>query len=428
MKNSLRTGILLAFAVFIALTLGAARLAHVFSNKALLEEELQNCREDLEAVTAHLELMIQEGREVEGLAFFEESSKTENIGRWDCCYALCDTAGVVITPTSLAGKPLQYSVYQERPDGITLGTFSGHKVAVIRSKVAYRPYTVFGLYSKDYLLGDSHYMEGSYRLILLVVVCLLLLIAWFWVIPALEHIIERRQSAEETLALARRVQLKAVTQEFPSDERIDAYAILNPMYNVGGDIYGCQLEGNKLCFVIGDVSGKGIEASFLMFMVSSLVYPAFKRGHSPAQIASRLNDLICDNRDYDMFCTLLLGTIDLDTRQMEYCNAGHTKSLLDGTFLPQVSNFVLGGFHGFEYKSQTITLPHGSRLVFYTDGVTEARNEQREFYGEHRLLEWASRSYGTARETCESLREEVSTFQGKAPQNDDIAIMTIQIV
>ena len=166
----------------------------------------------------------------------------------------------------------------------------------------------------------------------------------------------------------------------------------------------------------------------MMLMVSSLVYPAFKRGQSPSEIASYLNELICDNCEYDMFCTLLLGTIDMDTREMEYCNAGHTRSLLDQDFLPQISNFVLGGFSGFEYKSQKITLPHGSRLVFYTDGVTEARNKDKAFFGEDALLAWAKHDYGNARQTCESLMSEVSAFRGDAPQNDDIAMMTIKIL
>ena len=425
MKHPLRTGILIAFALFIALTLGASRLAHVFSRRALLEEELQSCRKDLEAVTANLEKLLKEGKESEGYAFFEESSKVEGVGRWDCCYVLCDTSGCVLAPSSLAGEPLHYSVYQERPDGITLGTFAGHKVAVIRCRVTGAPYNVYGLYGKDYLLGDNHYTEGSYRIVLLSIVALLLLVAWFWVIPAIENIIEHRRSAEQSLSVARSIQQKAVTQEFPSNSSVDSYAILEPMYEVGGDIYGCRLMDNKLCFVIGDVSGKGMGASFLMFMVSSLVFPAFKRGLSPSQIASYLNELICENQDYDMFCTMLLGSIDLDTREMEYCNAGHTRSLLGKDFLPQISNFVLGGFPGFEYKSQKITLPHGSRLVFYTDGVTEARNEEKAFFGEEALLEWARKDYGGARQSCESLLAEVSAFRGKAQQNDDIAIMTI---
>ncbi len=428
MRNPLRAGILIAFAILIALTLGASRIAHVFSNKALLEEELQSCRKDLEAVTANLEKLIQEGKEAEGRAFFDDVAKDEDIGRWDCCYALCDSTGIVISPSSLAGKPLQYSIYQERPDGITLGTFAGHEVAVMRCGVAGSSYTVFGLYEKNYMLGDNHYMEGSYRVVLLLLISLLLLVAWFWVIPAIEHIMERRRSAEQSLAVARDIQQKAVTQVFPSDARVDAHALLVPMYEVGGDIYGCQLLDNKLCFVIGDVSGKGMGASFLMFMVSSLVFPAFKRGQKPSEIASFLNELICDNSVYDMFCTMLLGTIDLDTREMEYCNAGHTKSLLDGSFLPQLSNFVLGGFPGFVYRSQTITLARGTRLVFYTDGVTEARNHQKAFFGEEALLEWAGRDYGSAAQTCDSLLETVAAFRGEAPQNDDMAIMTIQLL
>lgn len=428
MKITLRTGILIAFAVLVALMLGASRIAHVFSYKATLEEELESCKKDLEAVAANFEKLLQEGDEAEGLDFFEESSQVETVGRWDCYYALCDTAELVVSPSSLAGRHLRYSVYQERPDGVTLGTYSGHKVAVIRRSVKGTGYTVIGLYDKDYLLGDNSFTEGSYRIILLFIVALLMLVAWLWVIPAIEKIINSRERAEQSLSVARSVQQKAVTQVFPSNDRVDSNAILVPMYEVGGDIYGCRQIGNKLYFVIGDVSGKGIGASFMMFMVSSLVFPSFKRGQSPSQIASYLNELICDNNEYDMFCTLLLGTIDLDTREMEYCNAGHTKSLLNKDFLPQESNFVLGGFSGFKYKSQKITLPHGSRLVFYTDGVTEARNHDRAFFGEDALLEWAAGNYGNARQTCQSLLEKVYAFRGKAPQNDDIAIMTINII
>ena len=428
MKFTLRTAFLIAFAVLVALVLGASRVAHIFAWRTLLEEELDLCRKDLTAISANLEKIIEEGREAEGIRYFEDASKVEAIGRWDCCYVLCDTARLVISPSHLAGKPLAYSVYQERPDGIALGTFSGHKVAVLHHKVPGHPYVIYGLYEKDYLLGDTSHMEDSYRLILLVMVSLLLLIAWVWVIPAVERVIERRRSAEHTLSLAREIQLKAVTQDFPSNDCVDTYAVLKPMYEVGGDIYGCRLENNKLYFVMGDVSGEGMEASFLMFMVSSLVQSGFKRGQQPAEIASSLNELIFDNRGYGLFCTLLMGVIDLDTREMEYCNAGHTKSLLDGNFLPQQSNFVLGGFPGFVYRSQKITLAHGSRLVFYTDGVTEARNKDKDFFGEQALLQWASQPSGNARQCCESLLNEVYAFRGNAPQNDDIAIMTIQIL
>ena len=428
MKKTLRTGILMALAAFLVLTLGALRIAHVFSYNARLEEELQSCRKDLEAVTANLERQMAGMKEDQGLDSLEGFAILEEVGRWDCCYVLCDAAGVVLAPSSLAGAPLQYSVYEERPDGIILGTFDGHKVAIIRCPVADGPCSVVGLYGWNYMLGNDHYTEGVYRLILLLIIALLLLVAWFWVIPAIERTDERRKSAEQSLSVARSIQQKALTHDFPSDARVDSYAILVPMHEVGGDIYGCRILGNKLCFVVGDVSGKGMGASFLMFMVSCLVFPAFKRGQAPAQIASYLNELICENQEYDMFCTLLLGTIDLDTREMEYCNAGHTRSLLDDGFLPQESNFVLGGFRGFAYKSQTITLPHGSRLVFYTDGVTEARNPDRAFLGEEALTEWAKNDYGSARETCESLLDRVCSFRGKAPQNDDIAIMTIKVL
>ena len=114
---------------------------------------------------------------------------------------------------------------------------------------------------------------------------------------------------------------------------------------------------------------------------------------------------------------------------MEYCNAGHTRTLLNGAFLAQDPQLIAGIAPGYRFHTQKCRLQHGDRLLLYTDGVTEARDERRAFFGEERLQAWmAARPAGAGcREDCADLLDTLAAFRGKAPQNDDIAIMSIRI-
>jgi sigma-B regulation protein RsbU (phosphoserine phosphatase) len=131
-----------------------------------------------------------------------------------------------------------------------------------------------------------------------------------------------------------------------------------------------------------------------------------------------------------MFCTLFMGFIDLDTLEMEFCNAGHTRTLIDGEFLAQDPQLIAGIVPDYVWHTQKLQLHNGAGLLLYTDGVTEARDESRALFGEARLQAWMKqRPVGTScREDCEDLLQTLASFRGKAKQNDDIAIMSIKII
>ena len=194
-------------------------------------------------------------------------------------------------------------------------------------------------------------------------------------------------------------------------------------------MYHCLRSGDKLYFAVGDVSDKGTEAAFVMFLISSLIHSRLGRDFPLGGIMREINVLLYDNPAYEMFCTVFLGSIDLNTYEMEYCNAGHTRGILDGEFIEQDPQLMAGIVSDFEYHTQKIRLHRGSRLLLYTDGVTEARGAGRSFFGEKGLLEWMRRQPfdDSCEKTCNGLISALTSFRGAEEQSDDIAIMCIKI-
>ena len=246
----------------------------------------------------------------------------------------------------------------------------------------------------------------------------------------MNRVLDKKRRAEDEVLVARDLQQKAVTKTFPEDARCEAYAVLQPARSVGGDIYRCILSDNKLFFAVGDVSDKGMAAAYVMFLLSSVIQSHAGSGLSLTALAGEINRLLLDNPEYEMFCTLFLGTIDLETREFEYCNAGHTKTVVNGSFLEQDPQLIAGVLRDFPYKTEKMMLPPGSRLLLYTDGVTENRSADGTFFGEQRLLEWVSAQdpADSCEKTCDGLLAALDAFRGKAQQNDDIAIMCIKII
>ncbi len=417
---------LLAFGLLItAATLAAVHL----SRKVNMLEETDSLKDDLRVIAEDISRELDAGVD-DPYDFLEAVSLIQKEDE-NFSYVLRDTCGIVISPSFVAGKALDmkdvhpYKGY----DSVYSAHVWGYKCLVIIHTFPDRPLELVGIYSDRYIFDDIQFTVHLFFILVALVFAVLLAVAWLWVIPALERMYARRDRAEGELRIAHDLQHKAVTRSFPKDPRCDVHAMLKAMKDVGGDYYTCVQNGDKLFFALGDVSDKGTPAAFVMFLLCGVITSLVKHDAPLLEVMDSVNKMICDNPDYDMFTTLFIGEIDLSTLEMTYCNAGHTKTLLDGRFLDQDPQMIAGINPGFEYHTQTFRLQRGSRLLLYTDGVTEARNEAREFFGERRLAEWMQgRSVDeSSEETCNALFEELSAFRGKAGQNDDIAIMCIKI-
>ena len=215
-------------------------------------------------------------------------------------------------------------------------------------------------------------------------------------IDELKDTTAKKERIESELRIAREIQMGMVPKifpAFPDREDVDLYAKLIPAKEVGGDLYDFFIENEKLYFIVGDVSGKGVPASLVMAVTCRLFRTVASHFQTPAEIVTALNDTLAENNESNMFCTFFLGILDLQTGHMQYCNAGHNAPVLMRTsgeteFMSVVPNLPLGLFEGFAYEGQECTLMKGESLFLYTDGVTEAENSDKELYSDEHLLEF----------------------------------------
>lgn len=241
---------------------------------------------------------------------------------------------------------------------------------------------------------------------------------------------ERIQS---DLDLARNIQKGMLRKEFPPF----MYAMLHPARIVGGDLYDFTLKGNQLYFAIGDVSGKGVAASLVMAITRVMLRFVVGMGLPLDETLRRINDEFSATNETGMFVTLFVARLDLKTGHMNYCNAGHNPILIippDGEpfFLHCKTNIAMGLFGDFAYEAEQIDLKPGTRIIAYTDGVTEAEKADLSQYGEKRLLEWAKAIVATSTEMpqkniVENLYASVKAYAEGNTQNDDITIVSLQL-
>ena len=237
---------------------------------------------------------------------------------------------------------------------------------------------------------------------------------------------------ESELNVARNIQLGMVPTDFPKMDAVELFARLIPAREVGGDLYDYCVKDNVLYFAVGDVSGKGVPAALLMAICRSVVHFVSELDLTMRERMEHVNRILCDGNENSLFVTLFWGRLDLITGELQYCNAGHNPIVVippigEPYFLKAKANFVTGLFAEFSYADEVLTLPHGSRLIVYTDGVSEAETAKKELYGDDRLLAYASQVdvLASTEETVNGLYDSVKSFTKDNEQNDDITIMSI---
>jgi len=237
---------------------------------------------------------------------------------------------------------------------------------------------------------------------------------------------------ESELTIASSIQMAMLSTDFPERDEFDIYANVTPAKEVGGDLYDFFVEGNKLYFAVGDVSGKGVPAALYMAITRAAFRFICKLGFSVEGIVEHLNNIFAEGNESNMFVTMFVGCIDLVTYEMKYCNAGHNPIIIcestgQARYLRAKANIAAGLFEGFKYEGESIFLQSGSRILVYTDGVTEAERADKEQYGEERLLEFSKNRKEDSKDFTTKLVKSVKEFTEGNEQNDDITILTIKM-
>ena len=243
-----------------------------------------------------------------------------------------------------------------------------------------------------------------------------------------------RQRIESELAIARSIQMGMVPKifpPFPERSDLDIYAVMRPAREVGGDLYDYFIQEERLFFIIGDVSGKGIPASLFMAVVRSLFRSIAHQEQTPDAIVRRINSSVLDTNTQDgMFVTLVVGILDLRSGGLAFCDAGHNpfirKDRAGTSFVKMLPNIPVAVLNDFPYKTEYMDL-NDTTLFLYTDGVTEAENEKQELYGNQRLLMTiAEASEVTSAELMRHVTDSVERFVGNAEQSDDLTVLAIR--
>lgn len=254
-------------------------------------------------------------------------------------------------------------------------------------------------------------------------------------VAELKETTAHKERIESELSIAREIQMGMIPKIFPpypDRHDVDLHAILRPAKEVGGDLYDFYMDGNSLYFLIGDVSGKGIPASLFMAITRSLFRTLSQHVLSPAKIVTEMNNSIADNNESNMFVTLIVGILDLETGTLKVCNAGHNPPILirpDGqvSFLEFKTQIFVGVIDDFNYVDEEITLEKGTKLFLYTDGVTEAENQAKELYDESKLLETlTAQAASNVRATVNAVVDSISNHVDGAEASDDLTILIIQ--
>ena len=257
-------------------------------------------------------------------------------------------------------------------------------------------------------------------------------------IANLQKVTSEKERVESELHVANRIQasmLPRIFPPFPDIREIDLFATMQPAREVGGDFFDFfVLEDGRLCFCVGDVSGKGVPAALFMVIVMTILRNQAMHDADLARIFSQTNRMLCADNDEMMFVTVFMGILDPRTGGLEYVSAGHNPPALarqdgDFAFLRSAPSLAMGVIEDIDFEAHSTQLAPGDTLFVYSDGVTEAMDVRGELMGEPRTLDALNAlKFRPVREMVDGMDARIKAFANGAPPSDDITMLAVEMV
>ncbi len=263
----------------------------------------------------------------------------------------------------------------------------------------------------------------------------------FTIDRTLEHIEQWREALstrdklvalQNELDVASKMQQSILPTAFPSGPSYKIFGTMHPAKDVGGDFFDIvRLADDKVGLAIADVSDKGVPAALFMMSSRTLLKGSAIGTEAPGDVLTEVNNLLNEDETTGMFVTMLYAVYDPATGVFTYASGGHDPPLVvraDGTseLKPLTGGIALGVLGGFEYRQDSFELAPGDTVCLYTDGVTEATNQQGELMGIEGIQElFAASPPAGAEQSCMGMLNRVLEYTGEAPQHDDITCLTL---
>jgi phosphoserine phosphatase RsbU/P len=245
-----------------------------------------------------------------------------------------------------------------------------------------------------------------------------------------------KERIESELQVAREIQMSILPRIFPAFPQcteFELHATIEPAREVGGDFYDFVLVDNdRLCFTIGDVSGKGVPASLFMAVTKTLWRVAVAQHARPDLVLTMLNNELCRDNESGMFVTVFHGVLHLRTGEIQYSNGGHNlpyhlSRTGQAQFIANTGGMALGVTDMAKYATKTLRLDVGEGLFMYTDGVTEAMDSDGNQFTEERLQASLQRDQSPPpKAAIQRALDEVKHFVAGAEQSDDITTLALR--
>lgn len=245
----------------------------------------------------------------------------------------------------------------------------------------------------------------------------------------------KRQRLEEELRIGREIQLSLIPSQCPTLPGWEFAAAYEPAREVGGDFYdfiATPDDPDALQMVIADVTGKGVPAALFMASCRTTMRAEATRGNGPAETLRQANCVISLDTHFPLFITALCARLRARSGVLSFANGGHERPLwlraASGHSESLLSHNPLLGFtEHADYQEHTVEIDAGDFLIFFTDGITEARNEHGDFYGDDRLRAVVeARDWRSADELLNAILDSVSDFSEGSPPSDDITLVVIR--
>lgn len=235
---------------------------------------------------------------------------------------------------------------------------------------------------------------------------------------------------EQELRVARLIQNTLLPKNLPALPGWHLAAYYQQAREVGGDFYDfITFDDGRLGIVIGDVTDKGVPAALVMATTRSILRSVAKGETSPGKVLEQTNDLLHPDIPPKMFVTCLYAILDPTNGQLVYANAGHDlpyRHMKVGVSELRATGMPLGLMPGMSYEEKEIMLSHGESVLFYSDGLVEAHNANREMFGFPRLMELLEKHAGDT-SVIDYLLGELAAFTGPSwEQEDDVTLVTLE--